>query len=73
MLFRTHFPSYVNRTESFWLCAPIHQHTELQKALDSLKFIDAKILGFVVNYESEKKKYGYYAKYGYSRYGDYTY
>ena len=48
-------------------------HPELQKALDSLKFIDAKILGFVVNYESEKKKYGYYAKYGYSRYGDYTY
>ncbi len=49
-------------------------HPELQKALDSLKFIDAKILGFVVNYESEKKsKYGYYSKYGYSRYGDYTY
>ena len=50
-------------------------HPELQKALDSLKFIDAKILGFVVNYESEKKsRYGYY-KYGYSKYGysDYTY
>lgn len=45
-------------------------HPELQKALDSLKFIDAKILGFVLNYESESKsKYGYY-KYGY---GDYTY
>ena len=45
-------------------------HPELQKALDALKFIDAKILGFVVNYESEKRsKYGYY-KYGYS---DYTY
>lgn len=45
-------------------------HPELQKALDALKFIDAKILGFVVNYESEKRsKCGYY-KYGYS---DYTY
>ena len=45
-------------------------HPELQKALDALKFIDAKILGFVVNYENEKRsKYGYY-KYGYS---DYTY
>ena len=45
-------------------------HPELQKALDSLKFIDAKILGFVVNYESENRsKYGYY-KYNYS---DYTY
>ena len=51
-------------------------HPELQKALDSLKFIDAKILGFVVNYETEKKsKYGYYGKYGYYKYGygDYTY
>ena len=45
-------------------------HPELQKALDALKFIDAKILGFVVNYESENRsKYGYY-KYNYS---DYTY
>lgn len=45
-------------------------HPELQKALDSLKFIDAKILGFVVNYESENRsKYGCY-KYNYS---DYTY
>ena len=45
-------------------------HPELQKALDSLKFIDAKVIGFVVNYETEKKsKYSYY-KYGY---GDYTY
>lgn len=45
-------------------------HPELQKALDSLKFIDAKILGFVLNYESENRsKYGYY-KYNYS---DYTY
>lgn len=51
-------------------------HPELQKALDSLKFIDAKILGFVVNYETEKKsKYGCYGKYGYYKYGygDYTY
>lgn len=45
-------------------------HPELQKALDSLKFIDAKILGFVVNYDSENRsKHGYY-KYNYS---DYTY
>lgn len=45
-------------------------HPELQKALDSLKFIDAKILGFVLNYESENRsRYGYY-KYNYN---DYTY
>lgn len=43
-------------------------HPELQKALDSLKFIDAKILGFVVNYDSENRsKHGYY-KYNYSDY-----
>lgn len=45
-------------------------HPELQKALDALKFIDAKILGFVVNYESEKRSKNGYYKYGYS---DYTY
>ena len=53
-------------------------HPELQKALNSLKFIDAKILGFVVNYErGEGSGYGskYSSKYGYSKYGygDYTY
>ena len=53
-------------------------HPELQKALNSLKFIDAKILGFVVNYErGEDSGYGskYSSKYGYSKYGygDYTY
>ena len=45
-------------------------HPELQKALDSLKFIDAKVLGFVVNYDSEKKSGYKYYKYNY---GDYTY
>lgn len=43
-------------------------HPELQKALDALKFIDAKILGFVVNYESENR-----SKHGYYNYSDYTY
>lgn len=47
-------------------------HPELQKTLNSLKFIDAKILGFVVNYETGKgARYGsFYKKYGY---GDYSY
>ncbi|MGN0521970.1 MAG: CpsD/CapB family tyrosine-protein kinase [Eubacterium sp.] len=44
-------------------------HPELQKALSSLEFIDAKILGFVVNYvESKNSKYGY----GRSAYGSYN-
>lgn len=50
-------------------------HPELQKALSSLEFIDAKVLGFVVNYESSKnEKYSGY-KYGYKKYGysEYTY
>lgn len=44
-------------------------HPELQKTLDALKFIDAKILGFVVNFVENKgsryKKYGYGKKYDY--------
>lgn len=56
-------------------------HPELQKALQSLEFIDAKLLGFVVNFVESKaskysnSKYGYkygYGKYGYSR-GGYGY
>lgn len=46
-------------------------HPELQKALTSLEFIDAKILGFVVNsVESKSGKYSskYGGKYGY-KYG----
>lgn len=43
-------------------------HPELQKALSALEFIDAKILGFVVNFaESKLSKY----KGGYSAYGSY--
>ena len=45
-------------------------HPELQKALKALEFIDANILGFVVNYDSnktERYKYGY-KKYGYNEY-----
>lgn len=53
-------------------------HPELQKALSALEFIDAKILGFVVNF-AESKAGGYYSKrsyyggykYGYSTYGGY--
>ena len=51
-------------------------HPELKKALNSLEFIDAKILGFVVNFvESKASRYsnkygGYRYKYNYgSRYG----
>lgn len=48
-------------------------HPELQKTLNSLKFIDAKVLGFVVNYEERKtSRYGgLYKKYGYSEYNYY--
>ena len=47
-------------------------HPELQKALSSLEFIDAKILGFVVNFvESKAGKGGDtpYNSYNYSGYG----
>ncbi len=52
-------------------------HPELQRALSSLEFIDAKILGFVVNFvESKANKYyskgsygNYYGRYGYRGYG----
>lgn len=52
-------------------------HPELQRTLSALEFIDAKVLGFVVNFAeskaskySSKYGYGYGGKYGYSgRYG----
>lgn len=45
-------------------------HPELQRALASLDFIDAKILGFVVNFaESKAGKYGRYSRYNYGKYG----
>jgi DnaJ like chaperone protein len=54
-------------------------HPEVERAITSLEFIDAKILGFVVNFvdtrANGKYKYGNYGKYGkYSRggYGGYT-
>ncbi len=49
-------------------------HPELQKTLSALEFIDAKILGFVVNFtESKSSKYGSYGGYnGYSSYGSYN-
>ena len=38
-------------------------HPELQRALSSLEFIDAKIIGFVVNFvESRAGRYGNYSK-----------
>lgn len=48
-------------------------HPELQKALSSLEFIDAKILGFVVNFVESKagKSNGSYGSYNYSGYGRY--
>ena len=46
-------------------------HPEIQKTISALEFIDAKILGFVVNFaESSRSKYGY-NKYGRYRYGKY--
>lgn len=54
-------------------------HPDVQKALSALEFIDAKILGFVVNFVESKSNrfyskggYGGY-KYGYSTYGGYGY
>lgn len=60
-------------------------HPELQKALSSLEFIDAKILGFVVNFVESKAgkgngssydsyNYGGFGprrRYGYYGYGEY--
>lgn len=46
-------------------------HPEIQRAISALEFIDAKILGFVVNFaETNRSKYGY-GKYGRYRYGKY--
>jgi capsular exopolysaccharide synthesis family protein len=44
-------------------------HPELQKALSSLDFIDAKILGFVVNFTESGKKNGR-SSYNYTGYGN---
>lgn len=61
-------------------------HPDIQRAISSLEFIDAKILGFVVNFVGDAptakysygKRYGYGKKYGYGygygsygRYGSY--
>lgn len=46
-------------------------HPEIQRTVSSLEFIDAKILGFIVNFvETSHSKYGY-GKYGRYRYGKY--
>lgn len=51
-------------------------HPEVERAIAALEFIDAKILGFIVNFVETKAggkyKYGSYGKYGYSRYGGYN-
>ncbi len=45
-------------------------HPELQRALKALEFIDAKVLGFVLNFESSKiARYSSNYKYNYSNYG----
>ena len=50
-------------------------HPEVERSISALEFIDAKILGFVVNFVETKAggkyKYGGYGKYG--RYGKYGY
>lgn len=44
-------------------------HPEIQRTISSLEFIDAKILGFIVNFvDTGKSKYSY-GKYGRYRYG----
>lgn len=49
-------------------------HPELQKALASLDFIDAKVLGFVVNFVETKatSTFGAFGKYKPNRYSRYT-
>lgn len=50
-------------------------HPEVQRALAALEFIDAKILGFIVNFataSSSKVGYGKYGKYRYGRYSKYS-
>lgn len=44
-------------------------HPDIQRAIASLEFIDAKILGFVVNFVGD----GAGGKYGYGKYGSYRY
>lgn len=44
-------------------------HPDIQRAIASLEFIDAKILGFVVNFVGSGKS----GKYGYGKYGLYNY
>lgn len=44
-------------------------HPDIQRAIASLEFIDAKILGFVVNFVGD----GTGGKYGYGKYGSYRY
>lgn len=44
-------------------------HPDIQRAISSLEFIDAKILGFVVNFVGD----GANSKYGYGKYGSYRY
>lgn len=47
-------------------------HPDLQKAFESLDFIDAKILGVVVNFGDSKKGVGRYGKYAnYGTYGSF--
>ncbi len=46
-------------------------HPDVQKALSALEFIDAKILGFIVNFvpvNTGKYSYGKYGKYHYGKY-----
>lgn len=46
-------------------------HPDIQRTVSALEFIDAKILGFIVNFvETSHSKYGY-GKYGRYRYGKY--
>lgn len=44
-------------------------HPDVQRAISSLEFIDAKILGFIINFAGD----GISGKYGYGKYGGYRY
>ena len=48
-------------------------HPEIERSISALEFIDAKIIGFIINFvepnSAGKYKYSGYRRYGYGRYG----
>ena len=59
----------------FIVRAGVDNKRNVGDAVDTLKKVDAKIIGFVLNDVNKKTSgyYGSYGKYGYGRYGKYGY